>query len=159
MEPHWRKVLRGICGPVYPFDPRKILDVAGIAHRHEWNLDDISGPSTGFTFRTLNPSLGHQWDFSHQSATSAVVPLGKAKEWDCEITVRGRIVAAHPAVIRRKEKMADTEAGSKPPFIHLILSLVNVLGIARFVLEPVVKPAANDGNTIRQNHHCTGAKR
>jgi hypothetical protein len=158
MKPHGRRILRGTCRPVYPFDPRKILDVTGVAHRHEWNLDNVSGPSTSFAFRALDPPLRHQRDFSHQSAASAVVPLRKAKEWDCEITVRWRIVAAHPAVIRREEEMADIEARSKSPFIYLILSLVDVLGIAGFVLEPVVKPAANDGNPVRQDHHCAGAK-
>jgi hypothetical protein len=66
------------------------------------------------------------------------VPLRKAEEWDCEITVRRRLVAAHPAVIRREEEMADIEARSKPPFIYLVLSLIDVLGIAGLVFEPVV---------------------
>jgi hypothetical protein len=61
-------------------------------------------------------------------------------------------------MIRGEEEMADIEARSEPPFIHLILSLVDVLGIAGFVLEPVVKPAANHGNPIRQDHHGAGAK-
>jgi hypothetical protein len=40
--------------------------------------------------------------------------------------------------------MADVEASSESPFIYLILSWINILDITGFVLEPVVKPSAND---------------
>jgi hypothetical protein len=55
----------------------------------------------------------------------------------------------HPPVVGREIKMGAIEACSKPPFIDMVFPLINVLGAAGFVLEPVVKPAADDGDAIR----------
>jgi hypothetical protein len=52
-------------------------------------------------------------------------------------------------VVRREVKMVDAEARAKPPFIDLIFPRVNVFGSSGLVLEPVVKPATNDGDTVR----------
>jgi hypothetical protein len=45
--------------------------------------------------------------------------------------------------------MFHVEASGKPPLVDLVLSLIDVLSVPRFVLEPVVKPSTDNGNAIR----------
>jgi hypothetical protein len=133
--------------------------MAGIAHRDERDLDDVAGPSPGLALCAFEPFLGDKRDFPHQAATRAVMPLGKPEEWDCEVTVCWRIVPADSAVIRGQEEVFNVKPRGQPPFIDLELALVDILSISRLALEPVVEPAANDRDSIRQDHHGTGAER
>jgi hypothetical protein len=87
------------------------------------------------------------------------MPLREPEKRYRETTVYRRIVAADAPMVRWKVKMGDAEACSKPPFIDLVLPLVDVLRSTVFVLEPMVKPAADNGSPIWQNHHRAGTER
>jgi hypothetical protein len=64
------------------------------------------------------------------------------------------VVATSPMVWWKIE-MSNVELRCKPPFIDLVFTRVNVISSTVFVLEPVVKPATNNRNPIRKNHHLT----
>src|SRR5262249_3485816 len=142
-----------------PLNPREVLDMPRIAHGDEGNLDNVSPPTSRFAFRASESFPCYQGNPAHQSASRAVVPLREPEKRHREVAVSRWRGAAYPPVVRGQVEMVDVEARSKPPFIDLDLTLVNVLGAASFVLEPVVKPAANDGDTIWQDHHRAGAER
>jgi len=142
----------------YPFNPREVLDMSGIAHRYERNLHQISCPVLRLAFLAPYPSLRDKREFTHQAASRAVVPLREAQKRDGQIAVRWRVVPADAPVIGRKVEVLDSQASRQPPFVDLVFALIYVFRVAGFVFEPMVKAAADYGNTVGQNHHRAWVK-
>jgi hypothetical protein len=87
------------------------------------------------------------------------MPLRESEKWDGQVTIGRGIVTAQPPMVWRQVEMFHVEARREPPFVHLILSRIDVFSVSGFVLEPVVKPATDDRDTVRQNHHRARAER